>query len=174
MEPGQEKTNYQKVIEFNKTFGHPAHTDVQHNVFAKKPNLVKLRLDLIREEVKELEDAVNNNDMTETFDALSDILYVVYGMGAAFGLDLDLGMGLVHDSNMSKICSLEEEARKTVDNYRKLFTDGKSVYDSVTYRPCEAKGHESKFVIFNESTGKILKNINYHPVDFTEMLKKII
>ncbi len=163
-----DKTNYQKVVEFNNTFGHPAHTEVQTDVFTRDPKLVKLRLDLIREEVKELEEAAEKHDMVEVLDALSDILYVVYGMGAAFGLDLDRGMGLVHDSNMTKVCSTEEEAINTVEWYKKQYAEGKLAYDSATYRPSVCG---NKWVVYNKSTGKILKNINYKPVDFTEMLK---
>ena len=103
-------------------------------------------------------------DMVETLDALSDILYVVYGMGASLGLDLDRGMGLVHQSNMSKSCKSEEEAQATVDNYA---TDDR--YDSPAYR----KSPDGKYwVVYNKSTGKILKSINYKAVDFTDMLKK--
>jgi predicted HAD superfamily Cof-like phosphohydrolase len=162
------KTNYQKVVEFNQTFGHPAHTMVHKDVWDKDPKLVKLRVDLIKEEVQELEDAVKNNDMTETLDALSDILYVVYGMGAAFGLDLDEAMGLVHESNMTKVCSTEEEAINTVEWYKEQYSTDKQPYDTPTYRPSICG---NKWVIFNESTGKILKNINYKPVNFSEMLK---
>jgi hypothetical protein len=88
---------------------------------------------------------------------------VVYGMGASLGLDLDRGMGLVHTSNMSKSCTSEEEAIATVDNYVK--NDDR--YDSPAYR----KSPDGKYwVVYNESSGKILKNINYKAVDFKEML----
>jgi predicted HAD superfamily Cof-like phosphohydrolase len=157
------KTNYQKVVEFNEVFGVPVAKEPQLEVFDKDPKLVKLRMDLIREEMKELEESVEQKDMTETLDALSDILYVVYGMGASLGLDLDRGMGLVHTSNMSKSCTSEEEAIATVDNYVK--NDDR--YDSPAYR----KSPDGKYwVVYNESSGKILKNINYKAVDFKEML----
>jgi len=164
-----EKSNYQKVVEFCKTFGHPAHNNVQHDVWTKDPKLVKLRVDLIREEFNELVHAVEHHDMVETVDALADILVVTYGMGAAFGVDLDKAMSLVHESNMSKICSTEDEAKKTTDWYKTEFVEGRQPYDSPTYRksPCG-----EKWVVFNESTGKILKNINYHAVDLTELVGK--
>ena len=157
------KTNFQKVVEFNKVFGVPVSTEPQKDVFSKDPKLVNLRMSLIREEVKELEEAVANSDMKETLDALSDILYVVYGMGASLGLDLDKGMGLVHDSNMSKSCTSEKEAQQTVDNY--IANDKR--YDSPAYR----QSPDGKYwVVYNKSTGKILKNINYKEVDFSSML----
>ncbi len=163
-----EKTNYQKVFEFNQTFGHPAHDVPQMNVWENQ-KLVDLRIALIREEFNELQDAVKDKDMTETLDALSDILVVVYGMGAAFGLDLDKGMGLVHDSNMSKICSTEEEAQQTVEWYKQQYSEGNQPYDTPNYRPSP---DGDRWVVYNESTGKILKSINYKPVDFSSMLPK--
>ena len=83
------KTNFQKVIEFNDGFGVPVSDSIQTSIFKKNPGLVKLRLDLILEEVRELTDDVKEHDMVETIDALADILYVVYGAGATFGIDLD-------------------------------------------------------------------------------------
>ena len=82
------KTNFQKVIEFNEGFGVPVSNSVQTNIFKDNPNLVKLRLDLILEEVRELTDIVKEHDMVETIDALADILYVVYGAGVLFLLIL--------------------------------------------------------------------------------------
>jgi predicted HAD superfamily Cof-like phosphohydrolase len=162
-----DQTNYQKVVEFNKTFGHPAHDTVQINVWSD-PRLIKLRVDLIKEEVQELQDAVKNHDMVETVDALADILYVVYGMGAAFGIDLDRAMGLVHESNMTKVCDTEEDAIKTVDWYKDKFAKGELSYDTPNYRP--SANNDGKWIVFNESTGKILKNIKYKQVSFDSML----
>ena len=104
------KTNFEKVIEFNDGFGVTVNNTLQKDVFKQEPSLVKLRLDLILEEVKELKDAVDNHDMTETIDALADILYVVYGAGASFGINLDKAFDIVHKSNMSKLCETEEDA----------------------------------------------------------------
>lgn len=164
------KTNFQKVVEFNRVFGVPVFEEPHMEVFEKAPKLVNLRMDLIREEVRELEEAVRNRDMTETLDALSDILYVVYGMGASFGLDLDKGMDLVHKSNMSKLCTSEEEAEKTVIWYEGQFKTGALPYDSPNYR----KSDDGKYwVVYNRSSGKILKSINYSPVDFSSMLPPV-
>jgi predicted HAD superfamily Cof-like phosphohydrolase len=66
-------------------------------------NLAALRLDLIQEEVQELRDGLGKNSMLEIADALTDILYVVYGAGHAFGIDLDDCFNEVHSSNMTKL-----------------------------------------------------------------------
>ena len=65
--------------------------------------IVKLRLDLIKEELNELTDAIKNNDIVEVADALTDILYVTYGAGHSFGIDLDKCFEEVQRSNMSKL-----------------------------------------------------------------------
>ncbi len=71
----------------------------------KFPNYktIKLRIDLIKEELNELEEAINNNNLVEVADALTDILYVTYGAGHSFGIDLDACFEEVQNSNMSKL-----------------------------------------------------------------------
>ena len=92
-------TNFEKVKEFMKTFGQ----EVQEYPYLPSEEVVDLRLDLINEEVGELCEAVERDDMTEIADALTDILYVTYGMGAALGIDLDKCFEEVQRSNMSKM-----------------------------------------------------------------------
>lgn len=160
------KTNFEKVIEFNDGFGVPVSDSIQTNVFKENPGLVKLRLDLILEEVRELKDAAKEHDMVETIDALADILYVVYGAGASFGIDLNQAFDIVHRSNMSKLCMTEEDAVETVRIYKEKYNNGTSTYDTPTYR----RSKDSKYwVVYNESTGKILKNYKYTPANFAEM-----
>ena len=65
-----DSTNFERVIVFNKVFDVPTSDTVQHDVWTKNPKLVKLRMDLIREEMRELEEAVKEHDMVETIDAL--------------------------------------------------------------------------------------------------------
>ena len=161
------KTNFQKVIEFNDGFGVPVSDSIQTNVFKENPGLVKLRLDLILEEVRELTDAAKDHDMVETIDALADILYVVYGAGASFGINLDKAFDIVHRSNMSKLCMTEEDAVETVRIYKEKYETDNSPYDTPTYRLSK----DSKYwVVYNESTGKILKNYKYTPANFADML----
>jgi len=92
-------TNFEKVIQFMNTYGQ----EVKHKAELPNEDIVELRLDLIEEEVSELEDAVDDKDIVAIADALTDILYVVYGAGAAFGINLDACFHEVHSSNMSKL-----------------------------------------------------------------------
>ena len=155
-------TNYQKVLEFNKSFGVKTNTTPQYNLYDEDPKLVKYRLDLILEEVDELKDSIDKKDFKETIDALSDILYVVYGAFTAFGVDADKAFDIVQNSNMSKLCKDEEEAFKTVESYK-----SDSRYDSPAYRLSEDGKH---YVVYNKNTKKILKSINYTEVDFKPLL----
>ena len=92
-------TNFEKVGLFMKTFGQEVKTKASFST----DKINKLRVDLIEEEVKELKDAINKKDLQETIDALTDILYVTYGAGHAFGVDLDKCFEEVQSSNMSKL-----------------------------------------------------------------------
>ena len=160
-------SNFQKVIDFNEAFSVPVYNTIQNKIFTENPKLVKLRLDLILEEVRELTDAAKEHDMTETIDALADILYVVYGAGASFGINLDKAFDIVHESNMSKLCKTEDDAIKTVQLYKDKYENKESPYDTPAYR----KSDDGKYwVVYNESTGKILKNYKYTPANF-EALK---
>lgn len=160
------ESNFKKVIDFNEKFGIKVYDKVQLNIFDENPKLLDYRMNLIREEVRELEDAVKNKDFKETIDALSDILYVVYGMGASIGIDLDKSFDIVHKSNMTKLCRSEEEAKKTVEYYE--VNKEKLGYDSPDYRLSDDGKY---YVVYNRSTMKILKSIYYEPADFKEMLK---
>jgi len=155
-------SNFEKVVDFNEKFGVPVRQKPDPGVFDVDPKLVKLRMDLIREEMKELEHAVSQKDYVETVDALGDILYVVYGMGASIGINMDKAFRLIHDSNMSKLCKTEDDAKQTVIWYENAFKTGEQPYDSPAYR----KSQDGAFwVVFNKSSGKILKSIYYYPVD---------
>ena len=277
----ERRSNFLSVMDFNVAFGvfvaekMTTHVDSHISEIFKNNNLVNLRFSLIQEEVNELYEAYQNDDLVEILDALTDILYVVYGAGVSFGIDLDksyknylknkvvlsgnstsvdtfinksadfsvsnfettcelngnpkeywkstrpifkylnfhvkfrilnimyttsnlkidmqvqdfssmirnlnhllyltyslghvLHMNLnesfdvVHHSNMTKLCSSEEEAIKTVQNYK----DNDDRYDSPNYRKSELGEY---FVVYNESTGKILKSINYVSANFDKYL----
>ncbi|MDC3024335.1 nucleoside triphosphate pyrophosphohydrolase family protein [Alphaproteobacteria bacterium] len=92
-------TNFLKVKEFMQTFGQQVHSEPQF----PDNKTIKLRVDLIKEELKELEDAIEDNNIVEVADALTDILYVTYGAGHSFGIDLDACFNEVQNSNMSKL-----------------------------------------------------------------------
>jgi predicted HAD superfamily Cof-like phosphohydrolase len=250
-------TNFEKVVDFNKTFGLAHYDEPQLNIFTENETLTKLRYDLIAEEISELQDAYTAHDFIEVIDALTDIQYVVYGaassfgfnmddfytrfygdregtifsslyndntferinmnietfrtfnventkakiyldlllldlnmlnrnlfenkdyysaqntltnilrntyiLGIFFGINIDQSFEIVHSSNMSKVCQTEQEAIDTVEWYKANETR----YDSPAYRLCY---DNQRYVVYNESTGKILKSIKYVPADFTTMV----
>ena len=92
-------SNFNKVGTFMKTFGQ----EVKSKPSFSSDKINKLRIDLIKEELDELQEAMKNNDLLEVADALTDILYVTYGAGHAFGIDLDKCFDEVQNSNMSKL-----------------------------------------------------------------------
>ena len=92
-------SNFNKVGTFMKTFGQ----EVKNKPSFSSDKINKLRIDLIKEELNELQEAMKNNDLLEVADALTDILYVTYGAGHAFGIDLDKCFEEVQNSNMSKL-----------------------------------------------------------------------
>ena len=92
-------TNFEKVGIFMKTFGQ----EVKHSSSFNTDEVNELRVSLIKEELDELIEAINKKDLVEVADALTDILYVTYGAGHAFGINLDKCFQEVQNSNMSKL-----------------------------------------------------------------------
>ncbi|MGL3828128.1 phosphoribosyl-ATP diphosphatase [Candidatus Pelagibacter communis] len=121
-------SNFDKVGTFMKTFGQEVKTKPSFS----SDKINKLRIDLIKEELEELTEAMQNKDLLEVADALTDILYVTYGAGHAFGINLDDCFNEVQNSNMSK-----------------LGKDGKPIYNEsgkVMKGPSYFKPDLSKFV----------------------------
>ena len=121
-------TNFERVKKFMETFGQ----EVKSEASFPKDKIIRLRLDLIREELSELKEALEKKDIKEVADALTDILYVTYGAGHAFGINLDKCFEEVQNSNMSKLGS-----------------DGKPIYNEqgkVMKGPDYFKPNLSKFV----------------------------
>ena len=106
-------SNFSKVGIFMKTFGQ----EVKDKPAFSTDKINKLRINLIKEELEELTDAIKKNDLLEVADALTDILYVTYGAGHAFGIDLDKCFEEVQNSNMSK---LDENGRPIYNNAGKV------------------------------------------------------
>ena len=106
-------TNFDKVGTFMKTFGQ----DVKTKPSFSSDKINKLRLDLIKEELSELTEAMNSKDLLEVADALTDILYVTYGAGHAFGINLDDCFEEVQNSNMSK---LDENGKPIYNEHGKV------------------------------------------------------
>ena len=94
-----EKSNFDKVREFHETYGQ----EVLHTAKFPSEKTQQMRVDLIAEELDELRAAIADQNIIEVADALTDLLYVVYGAGHAFGIDLDETFNEVHRSNMSKL-----------------------------------------------------------------------
>ncbi|MDC3068348.1 nucleoside triphosphate pyrophosphohydrolase family protein [Candidatus Pelagibacter sp.] len=112
-------TNFEKVGNFMKTFGQ----EVKEKPSLSSYKINKLRIDLIEEELEELKSAMKTNDLLEVADALTDILYVTYGAGHAFGINLDKCFEEVQNSNMSKLD----------DNGKPIFNDNGKVMKGPKY-----------------------------------------
>ena len=121
-------SNFESVKKFMKTFGQ----EIKEKASFPNDKITSLRYDLIKEELHELKEAIDKKDIKEVADALTDILYVTYGAGHAFGIDLDKCFKEVQNSNMSK-----------------LGKDGKPIYNEngkVMKGPNYFKPNLSKFV----------------------------
>jgi predicted HAD superfamily Cof-like phosphohydrolase len=156
-----QQTNFQCVKDFHELFDHPNFTELNTEIFTQTPNLVDLRVKLIEEELNELKDALKNKDFVETADALSDLLYVIYGAGHVFGINLDETFKAVHESNMTKACKTEQEAIETIEFLRET----QPRYDPA-YR--EFKNY---YIVYDKNTGKALKSKYYKEVDLTFIKK---
>lgn len=147
-----------QVAEFHRTFKHP----IVETPAIPSPERCKLRVSLIAEELKELQEAINDKDLVEIADALCDIQYVLSGAVLEFGLGEKFPelFDEVQRSNMSKACRTREEAEATMQHYREK--DGTESY----YK--EADG---LFLVYRKSDDKTLKSINYSPADLKSILE---
>lgn len=146
------------VAEFHKTFQHP----ILDEPTIPSESRCELRVALIAEELKELEEAIANKDMVEIADALCDIQYVLSGAVLEFGLKEKFNelFEEVQRSNMSKACKSETEAKLTQHHY--LEKGVKSYY----------KETEGQYLVFREGDNKTLKSVNYSPADLKTILEK--
>lgn len=140
------------VLDFHRTFGHPA--EVVPAIPSK--DRCKLRVALLREELEELEQAIEDNDLVEVADALADLQYVLLGAVLEFGLTLkfDEIFHEVHRSNMSKMWSEEDLRNSRVIHYRMEATDG-------------------GWICYNEQ-GKVVKPPSYSPANIAAILNDFI
>jgi predicted HAD superfamily Cof-like phosphohydrolase len=174
-------SNFEKVINFNTQFGvmKPGRLIPNKDALTTDSAVVEQCMKLIREEMKELEAGVKDKNITEVVDGLGDILYVVYGMAARLGFDIDYGFNLIHENNMSKLCTSEEQAQMTVQKYKDEYNAvqmltpeeraTKQVYETPRYRMAPDGIH---WVVYNESTHKVLKSIAWEQVDLSSVLTK--
>lgn len=145
------------VAEFHQTFKHP----ILPSPSIPSEDRCKLRVALIAEELKELEAAIAQKDIVEIADALADIQYVLSGAILEFGLGNKFSALFeeVQRSNMSKACISEDEAKATVELYRKK--DGTE---------CYYKEESGKWLVYRKADNKTIKSINYSPADLQGVL----
>jgi predicted HAD superfamily Cof-like phosphohydrolase len=148
-----------QVAEFHRTFKHPI-LDEPTIPDAKR---CALRVSLIAEELKELEEAIANNNLVEVADALCDIQYVLSGAVLEFGLGEKFKslFDEVQRSNMSKTCKSLEEAEATRTHYK--ITKGEDSY---------IRQEGAHFLVYRTEDNKTLKSINYSPADLKSILEK--
>ncbi|WP_231462397.1 MULTISPECIES: nucleoside triphosphate pyrophosphohydrolase family protein [unclassified Pedobacter] len=153
----QETNSLNQVAEFHTTFKHPI---LETPVIPSKQR-ANLRISLLAEELKELQEAVDNDDLVEVADALCDLQYVLAGAIHEFGLGnrFKALFDEVHRSNMSKACKTVEEAEQTIQFY--LDKDNTESY---------YKEVDGLFLVFRKADDKTLKSINYSPADLKSLL----
>lgn len=148
-----------QVAEFHHTFHHPI---IATPTIPSKER-ADLRISLIAEELKELQDAVADNNLTEIADALCDIQYVLAGAVLEFGFGEKFKslFDEVHRSNMSKACKSVAEAEATIAHYKQK--DGSEAY---------YKEIDGLFLVYRTADNKTLKSINYSPADLVSIVVK--
>jgi len=146
-----------QVAEFHTTFKHP----ILPVPTIPSPERCKLRVELLAEELKELQQAINDNNMVEIADALCDLQYVLSGAVLEFGLGEKFKelFDEVHRSNMSKACKTLEEANDTIAHYQ-----GRDNTESYH------KEVDGLFLIYRAQDDKTLKSVNYSPADLAKIL----
>lgn len=146
----------------------------------------------IKNAITNFKKVVKEQRASDLKEALVEILFHTYSASAAWGINCDEAYAIVHNSNMTKFCMSEEEAKATVKKYKEQYEQikidnkypeepelisgwlnemkkkGINIYDSPNYRLSNDK---TRYIVFNESNGKILKSINYIPADFTKMME---
>ncbi len=148
-----------QVAEFHKTFNAPVLDKPQ----IPSKERAALRISLLQEELKELQEAIDQNDIVEVADALCDLQYVLSGAVLEFGLGekfADL-FNEVHRSNMSKACSNEEEVNDTLQFYSER---GEEVYTEIM---------GNKINVLRKGDQKVLKNKYYSPADLQKIINRI-
>src|SRR3984885_14712127 len=148
-----------QVAEFHTTFKHP----IIPTPTIPSVERCKLRIALLAEELKELQQAVNDNNLVEVADALCDLQYVLAGAILEFGLGEKFKelFDEVHRSNMSKACKTTEEANLTIDHYKNT-ANTESYY----------KEADGLYLVYRLADNKTLKSVNYSPADLAAILEK--
>ena len=145
----------------------PFNEDRMKIIFQEETEKLNLLQNEYSTAMRNLKEAFVTKNIDNITNKLVHVYNYLYQWAYLFGFDLDLTFCLVHDSNMSKLAESEKVAQETVEWYLKNETR----YDSPAYRlsPVKVNGEE-RWIIYNSSTGKVLKSINYHPVDLGKYL----
>ena len=153
----QDPKSLTAVAQFHQTFKHP----VVAQPAIPSETRCNLRVSLLAEELKELEEAIENKDLVEIADALCDLQYVLSGAILEFGLGekFKILFDEVQRSNMSKACESEATAKATVTHYEAKGT------------PCFYEKEGDLFLVFREGDRKTLKSVNYSPADLKGILE---
>lgn len=153
----QDPNSLNQVAEFHTTFKHPI---IESPAIPSKGRS-DLRIALLAEELKELQQAVDDNDLVEVADALCDLQYVLAGAILEFGLGEKFKelFDEVHRSNMSKACKSVEEAEQTIAHYKSR-DNTESYYKEI----------EGLFLVYRKGDDKTLKSINYSPAALKEII----
>lgn len=148
-----------QVAAFHRTFRHP----IEANPIIPAASRCELRVSLLAEELKELEEAIKNNDLVEVADALCDLQYVLSGAVLEFGLGEAFVplFNEVQRSNMSKACLTLEEAEQTVAYYKKERGE-----------ECYYKEIAGQYLVYRRADDKTMKSINYSPANLARILNK--
>jgi len=146
-----------QVAEFHHTFKHPV---ISTPAIPSKERC-ELRISLLAEELKELQQAVDDNNLVEVADALCDLQYVLAGAILEFGLGGKFKelFDEVHRSNMSKACATVEEANRTINHY-------KNTANTESYH----KEADGLYLVYRTADNKTLKSVNYSPAALKEIL----
>jgi predicted HAD superfamily Cof-like phosphohydrolase len=147
-----------QVAEFHTTFKHPV---IEKPAIPSKERC-ELRVSLLAEELKELQQAIDDNNLVEIADALCDLQYVLSGAILEFGLGEKFKelFDEVHRSNMSKACKTVEEANLTINHY-------KNTANTTSYH----KEIDGLFLVYRTADNKTLKSVNYSPADLKGILE---
>jgi predicted HAD superfamily Cof-like phosphohydrolase len=155
----QQPDSLNLVAEFHKTFRHPILSTPQ----IPAPERCQLRVALIAEELKELEESIQNKDIVEVADALCDIQYVLSGAILEFGLGEKFKSLFeeVQRSNMSKACNSEQEAKDTVAYYKREKNT-----------ECYYREEDGRWLVYRTADNKTLKSIRYSPADLKTLIER--
>jgi predicted HAD superfamily Cof-like phosphohydrolase len=133
------------------------------NIFYTETKVIDQRLKLIKDKMNDLSDAISKSNITDVANTLGDLLYIIYVTSEVFGVELNYAFALVHESNMTKACKSESDAKDTIEEIK-----SKGVYKNPQYKLAE---NGKYWIVYEADTGKILKSKYYKAVDLSYIKK---